>query len=350
MRLSRQLLELPMKLETKSASFGISSFDPETRSFDVIASSETIDSYGDIVKQDWRLDRFLANPVVLFGHKSGELPIGKASNVEVSDGQLRMRITLSKTSERAQEVYGLMSEDMVKAVSVGFRPGKRTFEKRDNGTEVRVLSDNELLEVSVVAIGANPDAQAKEAGRHDADQRRNPMEEVKKALGLAVDVSDEKANETFGEVAKSILEVAGVETLGAVAGSIAMLKEQRDSFEQRSNALAAAETELKTIKAAQELAKLEQVVTDAVKAGKVPPARRDGLIERAKSFGLAWIEALVVDLPVLVDSSTSDEVKALAGKPGDPGSTPIDGELEALCKSLGLTADDIRAAQKAGHL
>jgi HK97 family phage prohead protease len=338
-----------MQLEKKSASFGISSFDPESRSFDVVASSETIDSYGDIVKQDWRLDRFLSNPVVLFGHRSDELPIGKASNVRVEDGRLQMRVTLSKASERANEVFGLMSEDMIKAVSVGFRPGKRTFEKRENGSEVRVLSDNELLELSVVAIGANPDAQAKDVGRHGAAQRGVHMS-IKKALGLAEDASESAIDAAFDAVSKSILEAAGSESMAGVAGCIVALKAQVESLTERSSRLDAIEAELKAAKLEAENAKLEQVITDAVKAGKLIPAKREEMLAQAKTFGLAWAQALMSALPVIVDTATDETLKALAGKPGEPGATPIDPETEALCKRLGLTVDDIRSAQKAGHL
>ena len=39
--------------------------DEETRSIEVTASSAALDSYDEIVEQDWDLTRYRANPIVL---------------------------------------------------------------------------------------------------------------------------------------------------------------------------------------------------------------------------------------------------------------------------------------------
>ena len=148
-----------------------------SRSVDVIASTTAIDAHGDILEQDWRLERYLRNPVVLWNHNVFEssawsmgegarpedlLPIGRAENVRVTGTGLEATLVFASpdASPLAERVWRLMSEKVLSAVSVGFRPGKVTEEKVDGGTLFR-LSDNELMEISVVPIPSNPEAVAK---------------------------------------------------------------------------------------------------------------------------------------------------------------------------------------------
>lgn len=147
----------------------------ESRTVDVIASDETIDSYGDIVEQSWNLERYLANPVVLFAHDSDDLPIGTAENVRVEDGALRatLRFVSEKANPLAEQVWRSVQEGTLRAVSVGFYPRDVRFEMRD-GKEVCVLANNELLEISVVPVPANPNAlaqlRARAAGSHRPEE------------------------------------------------------------------------------------------------------------------------------------------------------------------------------------
>lgn len=127
------------------------------RSVECIASSEAIDSYGEIVDQNsLKLGRYLDNPVVLFGHNSRELPIGRASNVRVDGGALRARIHFASTT-KAEETYQLVQAKILRGVSIGFVPGRAAVERRA-GKDVTVLYDGELHELSVVPIPANPEA------------------------------------------------------------------------------------------------------------------------------------------------------------------------------------------------
>lgn len=129
------------------------------RSVDVVASTDAIDSMGEIVEQSWDLKRFKANPVVLWAHASREPPIGKASAVAVRDGKLQCRITFAseKANPRAEQAWNLIQEGMLGAVSVGFRPRSVRKERRDD-REVYVLADNELYELSVTPVPANAEA------------------------------------------------------------------------------------------------------------------------------------------------------------------------------------------------
>jgi hypothetical protein len=54
-----------------------------------IASDETVDRYGDIIRASgWQLGNYRQNPVLLFGHQSDSLPVGKVDPIVVEGTQL----------------------------------------------------------------------------------------------------------------------------------------------------------------------------------------------------------------------------------------------------------------------
>lgn len=149
----------------------------DSRSFDVIASSEAIDSYGSRVVANWRLGRYEANPIVLFGHNSrdAECIIGTASNVRVESNALVATITLldAETSPTAERCFRLLKAKALKGVSVGFMPHSYRWAK-ESDVDVLELDDNELFEISLVSVPANPEALAQLCAR--ARQERDAPE------------------------------------------------------------------------------------------------------------------------------------------------------------------------------
>lgn len=158
----------------------------EERSLEVIASTDTEDSYEEIVEQDWDLKRYAKNPVVLYEHNratggffssggqaTDKIPIGRAESVRIESGKLKAKLIFApaEVSEIAERVWQAVRGQFMRAVSVGFRSKNVRYEKR-NGREVYVLSDNELYEISVVAIPANPDAIAEEKAKSLEQLRR----------------------------------------------------------------------------------------------------------------------------------------------------------------------------------
>lgn len=163
---------------------------------DVIASTDAIDSYDEIVEQSWDLKRYAANPVILWAHQSRELPIGRASNVGVVDGKLQMRIHFcdAAANPMGPQVYAQYKGGFMKAVSVGFYPRDVRMEVRD-GREVFVLANNVLLECSCTPIGANPEALAKSHARIKAlaTKKESPGAERAIATENIMDLEKQKA-------------------------------------------------------------------------------------------------------------------------------------------------------------
>ncbi|MGB5567554.1 MAG: phage major capsid protein, partial [Acidimicrobiia bacterium] len=144
------------KISTKAA-------DARADPFQFTLSTPTVDRYGDIVRAPWRLSAFRKNPVALWGHDSHALPVGTWEDVKVDDGGNltgRLKLAARETSEFIGALWSLIEQGVLKAVSVGFIPHEAEPLDEDDPWGGYALSDNELLEVSLVNIPANAEALA----------------------------------------------------------------------------------------------------------------------------------------------------------------------------------------------
>lgn len=129
---------------------------------DFVLSDATVDSYGDVVEpKGWELGNFLKNPIALFGHSSA-FPIGKWESVRVEGGKLVGRLSLAArgTSARIDELISLVEQGILRAVSVGFLPIKSDPIDPARPFGPQRYTKQELREVSLVSVPANPAALA----------------------------------------------------------------------------------------------------------------------------------------------------------------------------------------------
>lgn len=145
---------------------------PDLERATFIASTATSDRYGDVVDQaTWKLDAYRQNPVIQVDHDyRAEATVGRATSAEVKDGALVIEVQWGKGA-RAQDVAQKVADGLLNAVSVGFVPG-RSIRRSDLPDDDPYYADktanpygmayydNELLEVSVVAVPANAEALA----------------------------------------------------------------------------------------------------------------------------------------------------------------------------------------------
>lgn len=127
--------------------------DEKNHVIDFIISDESRDRQGDIVKQNgWILDNYMKNPVVLFGHDSWSFPIGKALKIvtdAVSNKTVASIQFAADEYDKALTAFKLCKGGYLNTTSVGF------INKEREGNELQV---NELLEISIVPVPANPNA------------------------------------------------------------------------------------------------------------------------------------------------------------------------------------------------
>lgn len=120
-----------------------------------IATDETLDRSGEVIPIDsWDLSNFLKNPVLLVDHDYRvEKIVGKATNMvkDVVAKQLRFEPLFHGLTELSTAVNDMVGAEVLNTVSVGFLP----HGPEKDGDRTR----NELLEISFVAVPANPSAQ-----------------------------------------------------------------------------------------------------------------------------------------------------------------------------------------------
>jgi HK97 family phage prohead protease len=143
-------------------------FDPARRSYRFCFSDSGEDRMTDTIDaKGWQLDNFLRAPTALFAHDSNAPPIGRAANVAVEGERLMGDIEFAppEVYEFADTIYKLVGGRFLNAVSVGFLPVEHQWSndpEREWGID---FIAQELLEISVVPVPANPraliDARAK---------------------------------------------------------------------------------------------------------------------------------------------------------------------------------------------
>ena len=143
-----------------------------------VASTSAEDRYGDVIAQDgWDLTAYNANPIILFNHDASAMPIGRG-DVDVIDGKLLIDVTFDMEDPHAAEIGRKCQAGFLNSVSVGFNaieaversnlPEGHQY-KSDNGL---YFNKAELLEVSVVTIPANPEANSIAAKKFGLDSRQ----------------------------------------------------------------------------------------------------------------------------------------------------------------------------------
>jgi HK97 family phage prohead protease len=104
------------------------------------------------------LAQYRKNPVVLAFHDPNA-PIGRCSTIARNgNGAIEGLIDFAKSgiSPMADQVYGLIKDGVISALSVGYEPKSPPGPKDKNG--FRTVKDWELLELSFVSIPADPGA------------------------------------------------------------------------------------------------------------------------------------------------------------------------------------------------
>ena len=274
--------------------FGITvragSVDEKARTIDVVASTEAIDSYDEIVEQDWNLTRYLANPVVLYAHNAvglcgpaeDTLPIGFASNVEVQNGEggrqlvARLHFVDASATPMAEKVWQGFRQGSIRAVSVGFRPHS-VREERRNDKIIGILSDNELYEISACPVPANPEAVARSAARNKAQVERMAKQQTQVAPA-ATEEKDEHPMKEELEKAKALQAKAEAELETVKAAGAAREAELQKAVSEAEST--ATEANKRADEAEAQVATLE---VDALVGKKITPAEKDEFLELRKT-------------------------------------------------------------------
>jgi hypothetical protein len=153
--------------------------DDGVRRATFIASDESVDRYGDIIRASgWKLDNYRKNSVLLYGHQTDSLPLGLVPMIGVEGTKLIAQVEWVKagTTAFADSAWAMLEQGALNAVSVSFLPLARPLPIYDTDQHVTGFEfiAQDLLELSVVTVPANPNALqiAKDFGLTPAEMRR----------------------------------------------------------------------------------------------------------------------------------------------------------------------------------
>lgn len=116
------------------------------------ANTTEKDRVGDVVlREAWTkggLDSYMLNPIVLAYHDHSK-PVGSVTDYSVTDKGLRV---VAKIYKSAGNVYDFIKDGILRTFSIGFRVKDADY---DANTDIFVIKDLELFEISVVSVPAN---------------------------------------------------------------------------------------------------------------------------------------------------------------------------------------------------
>jgi len=151
----------------------------------IFAVLPALDAHGTVVPASGlRLERFLANPVFCWMHRTGDTDarsadpddvIGTVTDLRVEGDRLLFSVVFG-SHDLADRCFRAVVEKRINACSISFNPIRQHAE----GDAV-IIDEAELIEISLVIIGSNPEALALRSFI-EAKTRMNP--EILKKLGL----------------------------------------------------------------------------------------------------------------------------------------------------------------------
>jgi HK97 family phage prohead protease len=155
----------------------------KTRGLKIAGYANTIvkDRAGDVVTAEaWAkgVNNFLRNPVMLYQHKH-DCPIGRFDQVKVDKKGIYVEGTVSDAAEKNHGVQTLIKDGALKSFSVGFRVKDGKYNREDDSM---LITDVELLEISVVSVPCNQDSLFSIRKSFDNEDEYN---EFKKSLKTA---------------------------------------------------------------------------------------------------------------------------------------------------------------------
>ena len=121
------------------------------------ANTTAKDRSGDVVTAEaWAkgVDNYRRNPVLLYQHKH-DCPIGRVDNIRVDKKGIFVECAVSEAAEKNHGVQTLIKDGALKSFSVGFRVKDGKYNREDDSM---MITEVELLEISVVSVPCNQDS------------------------------------------------------------------------------------------------------------------------------------------------------------------------------------------------
>lgn len=127
---------------------------------DFIATDESLDRYNEVIKLDgWDTKNYLANPVVPDCHDYSSIAkiLGRTTSLKIADGCMKNRVKFCCENPMGNVAFKMALGGFIRSESVGFIPREWTNGNSKDQPD-RTYTRQELLEISLVVVPANPGA------------------------------------------------------------------------------------------------------------------------------------------------------------------------------------------------
>jgi len=249
------------------------------------ASTVDIDRANDVVPAHvWAkgIENYLKNPVILAQHDHSK-PIGRMEEHRIDEKGLWIK---ARISPAAEHYFGLIKDGVVTAFSIGFRVLDAAY---DHITDVFVVKELELTEISAVAVPCNPNTLFSLSKAFDSEQAYNdfkkqftPESSSAKGLDSSTEVDSTNPKKEFNmneDEIKAMVAAAAKQAAAdalatkakadAEAAAAAKAKADADAeIEARVKAAVAASVSSGQSGAEKLLAEVEKRINDATEASK----------------------------------------------------------------------------------
>ena len=295
-----------------------------------IASDESEDSHGSVIKADgWDLKRHQRNPVLLWGHDSYEPEniLGTAS-MRVEGKKLVADLTFlpEGVNPKADLVFKQIKARVLRGLSVGFRAVKYHFESNKESEDLLVFDEQELVELSVVAVPSNANTLIKQVRAMGMGMPDLPT--TSEAIPAATSPAFAKENH-MSDNAKTVValppEIAarlGAESVEQAIGELAKRELQLDQITKERDALKSQVEVFKVEAEKRDQADAEAEVDALIKAGRISKDQRDNALNLFKANRQAFrgMYPAVAEAPMehLFRQVTKSEPAPQPAKDGPP--------------------------------
>lgn len=264
-----------------------------------VISSSNINSYGfRVLSEGIDIEQYKKNPVVLYMHEragEGRLPIGRMEDVHFEGDLLIGTPVFDMNDEFAAQVADKWENGFLKMLSAGLDIVETSTapEVLLPGQQFATVTASRLREVSVVDIGANDDALQLCCALYGISGNRVELSE--KTIGLTLEPvsNNQKSNNKM----KQIAEKLGLSPDANEEQVLLAIGELQNRVEGLSTELLAQNT-----------ANINNIVGDAIKAGRLQENQRADFVELGTTAGVELLKKAIDAIPAAV--RPSDVIKA----------------------------------------
>jgi HK97 family phage prohead protease len=180
---------------------------------DFVGSDNTVDRYNEVIDQaGWELANFRASPVIPDCHDYSSIAkiLGRALSVDVRDGQLVNRVEFCVDNPMGLLAWKMAKGGFIKSQSVGFIPLEWVRGVNADQPD-RTYTKQELLEISLVVVPANPGATVGLALKSGAINRQDLSAAAEFLRSLA---AGQSGTDISGEEKQNPDDLAGASVAG----------------------------------------------------------------------------------------------------------------------------------------